>query len=263
MRARTLKALRRYQRWRSRSISVLIRRIRAFRILGQDIFLIAATIAVVTILLAFFLDLSAPRAQALGNVVGGAVGAFAAFYVAYWSLTAADRERRIEKSYAAAALVNAAMDRYYDIRRVADRLSEIVGPDIASSFSTITPNEIYLPERAILPELLAEFARQFIYETHELNDLDRRLRQADQCFGNAFRHHGQAQPDLVPTELARGMAYLRIAAESWRNIVDGYAFARRAAKREDRSSDDYVRGAANLLEDIEAIAKRLPNVELT
>ncbi|MCZ8122347.1 MAG: hypothetical protein O9277_02865 [Magnetospirillum sp.] len=244
-------------------IADLSRRVRPFRILGQDVLLIAAFLAVVAILIVFFSDLGGSPAQALGNVIGGAVGAFAAFYVAYWSLTAADRERRIERSYAAAALVNAAMDRYYDIRRVVDRLSRIADPDFARNFATITPNEIHLPERAIRPELVAEFARQFIYETHELNDLDRRLRQADQCFGNAYRHHAAIQPELVPLELAKGIAYLRIAGEAWRNIVDGYAFARRAAKRDDGTSHDYERGAENLLEDIEAVARRLPSVDLT
>lgn len=262
MRARALRSLRRYGKLRASILHYIVRKVRPFRVIMRDALCAFALLTGLAILSLFLFDLSGPRGQSLGNVVGGAVGALAAFYAAYWTLSAADRERALERAYAASAFINTAMGRYHDLRRMADNLTAPDNTDPVVHFLGVPRQRIALSPRQDSPALMDEFARHFIYEVCELNDLDRRLQQANDCLESATSHHAQAQAGLVGRELANGVAYLRIAADAWSNIVDGFAFARRTARRDDGTGFDYELGARKLAADFAAVAQRLPNAEV-
>jgi hypothetical protein len=148
------------------------------------------------------------------------------------------------------------------MRRVIDHILEGPDQDIGSKFCLLPSNKTKLEPRQMMPELLTEFARQFIFEACELNEMDRRLRLTQESFCVARTAYGAAQLDIVPTNLAIAIAHLRIAAEAWQNIVAGYAFARRTARRDDGTLQEYEIDAETLLKDIDSLVNRLPSVEL-
>lgn len=199
--------------------------------------------------------------QAIAAFMGSIVGVIGAYGVASWSMFRSERERRVERSYAASALINTASGRYDDMTRIVQQLAAPEGKDTVAHFVAIPYHLIYVHAREDSSALMEEFARHFVYEVRELNELDSKLQMTQASFADALRHHAESRPDMVGNDVARGVAHLSVAAAAWLNIVNAYADARRAAMRDDGSGAEYVSDAKKLLGDIESIAKNLPKIE--
>jgi hypothetical protein len=239
-----------------------------YRVVVLDAAIALTVLAAFVVVVSFLANLGGSGAgdgdvaQALGNVVGGALGAFGAFLVARWGLNAREREAARHRAFAASAMINAAMDRYYTLRRVADRLITTEEMTLLEYFPRIEIYELNMATRKIPKTIHAEFARYFLYEARELLDLDFRLSMASGYFGTAYRF--AKDPGAIPIEedVSNALAHLKVAAADWKNIVAGYALARREARVDDEAVVEYEAGADALEEAFERASAGLPKIEV-
>jgi hypothetical protein len=164
------------------------------------------------------------RAQALGNVVGGAAGAFGAYLVARWQFNAHVQDRRADRAILASATFNSVRDRYDALEQLVDRLEPLhaQGPNgVIVGIGAMQLNALQFDIVAVEPSIRAVISAQFPYESLAIHEMDLALVRARAHF-EACWYSLQARKKLEAEEhLKEGFLDLQVAAEQWELVVEG------------------------------------------
>jgi len=192
-------------------------------IIGDALIAIGAILTIVCVItFSVTLFSSTDKAQALGNVVGSALGAFGAFLVARWSFVASERDRKRQLYRLASGMFNAVRDRFDALNILANHFIVVSDESPEVRIVKLKPNEFFYEITPIDPTQRAEISRSLPFESQEIAELDRMLAFTVACINTYREGMRNAPTDLSNFQkLADAIEHLETAAMCWQNIVSG------------------------------------------
>lgn len=232
--------------WRLESERTLIK-------CGLSIVIIAA----ILLCYQFYINLgsSNDKAQALGNVVGGAAGAFGAFLVARWQFNAHIRGQREDRAILASATFNAVRDRYDVLAGLADILGPLhaQGPHgLIIGMRYIKLNDLQFSLVTVEASIRAVISAHFPYESLTIHEMDLALLRTQRHFEACWYSMQVGNQLEAEKHLKHGIFELKVAAEQWELLVEGCDLVAHLGGRPDTLKDE-AEAATALIERIEAL----------
>lgn len=208
-----------YSNLRARLITPARRHLLFYRQIYSDAFIVGLSLLAVAFFVTLFVNEGA--AQAIGNVIGSALGAFGAFLVAKWTQDKSDAPRKEKGLNLAFTLFEAFDDRRELLGRLSSSAKQWTSgnpDDLAQGFVTIVNN---YRQRDIDASFRFVFSDQFSYAFQKALSVDGLVRNACTSVSNwqILKSNGIANQTELNGQMSAALRHLRQAAHAWRAII--------------------------------------------